>query len=136
MLARTEVLIHNHFTVGKVFLSFAVIRFVVVFVPHILFANELKRFYTQKTPRCPPTTRRQNERVRPSFLVFLGTIYAYSNKCWTGCEMQGQKTCRERKFNPSVGDTIFSREIYTKKKEIGRQNLFVWLLARGLPIHL
>ena len=83
MLARTEVLIHEHFTVGKVFLSFAVIRFVVVFVQHIRFAIILKRFYSQKNTRFPPTIRARNERVRPKYLVFLGTIYAYSIKCWT-----------------------------------------------------
>ena len=67
MLARTEVLINDHFTVGQLFLSFAVIRLVVVFVQDILFAIILKRFYTQKKLGCPPTTTAQNERVRPSF---------------------------------------------------------------------
>ena len=116
MLARTEVLIHDHSTVGEVFLFIAVIRFVVVFVPHILFANILKHFYTQKIPGCPPTTKGQNERVRPYFFLgFLGTTYAYSIKCWTGCVMQGHTTRRRHKFNPGVGASTFSRDIYTKE---------------------
>ena len=74
MLARTKVLIHDHFTVKKVFLSIPVIRFVGVFVQRILFATKLKRFYTLKKPGCPPTTRAQNERVRPSFGVFWALL--------------------------------------------------------------
>ena len=56
MLARTDVLVHDHFTMGTDFLSFAVILFVVVLPPK-LFADTLKRFYTQKTPGCLHTHR-------------------------------------------------------------------------------
>ena len=38
MVARTEVLTHDQFTVGEVFVSFAVIRLVLAIVPHVLFA--------------------------------------------------------------------------------------------------
>ena len=68
-----EVLIHDHSTVGEVFLFIAVTCFVVVFVPHMLFANKLMHFYTQKKTGCPPTTKGQNERVRPYFFFrFFG----------------------------------------------------------------